>query len=137
MILGVYGACCKLPSSLPGRLAQASLRVMPPLAAGEPPAPLFTNLFEYLEVNVVDPGYVVDQGVYGAPDQPHNPDRPRCSRRWGGRARSWGSRGDHEAGGVWEGPGLPQPARQEGAKDSVTGPIVPRIYLEVRNHPIN
>jgi hypothetical protein len=27
--------------------------------------------------NVVDPGFMVDLGVYRAPDQPHNPDQPR------------------------------------------------------------
>ena len=29
--------------------------------------------------SVVDPGFAVDRGVQGAPDQPHDPDRPRYS----------------------------------------------------------
>src|SRR5690242_9734983 len=29
--------------------------------------------------SVVDSGFVVDLGVYSAPDQPHNPDLPRSS----------------------------------------------------------
>ena len=41
-----------------------------------PSATFITNLFIYLQVNVVDLGYVVDLGAYSAPDQPHNPDQP-------------------------------------------------------------
>jgi hypothetical protein len=37
-------------------------------------------LFDLLHVNAVDLGYVVDLGVYRAPDQPHNPDQPRYFR---------------------------------------------------------
>ena len=38
---------------------------------------------------MVDPGYVVDLGAYGAPDQPHNPDPPRYrdGPAWPGAAR--------------------------------------------------
>jgi len=32
-----------------------------------------------VRINVVDPGYAVDPGVYCAPDQPHNPFPPRYS----------------------------------------------------------
>src|SRR5207342_3071843 len=40
-------------------------------------ASLFAHQYEHRDFCVVDSGFVVDLGDYSAPDQPHNPNRPR------------------------------------------------------------